>query len=88
VSNFCNDIIYDRISNINDVNLELLYVDEVIKAILNFKPKEKFKTQNVNLPELYKRIKNLHQLYIEKDKIVLNDDLDIQLFTTLKSYIK
>lgn len=88
VSNFCNDIIDNRKSNINNVNLELLFIDEVIKAILNFKSKDKFKTQKVYLPELYNKIKVIHQQYVQNDIVVLKDKLDIQLFTTLKSYIK
>ena len=88
VSNFCNDIIENKKSIINNVDLELLYIDSVIDAILNFESKKIFKTQIVNLHELHNRIKSLYQQHQQNTKITLNDNLDRQLFITLKSYIK
>lgn len=87
VSNFCNDIISNKKSRINNVDIDFIYIDQVIKAILNFKSENNFKTIKINLTDLHRRIENLHKQYIFKSKIVLQDTLDVKLFNTLKSYI-
>ncbi|WP_181374600.1 NAD-dependent epimerase/dehydratase family protein [Polaribacter aquimarinus] len=87
VANFCSDIIYGKKSFINDVDLNLLYVDFAVEAILNFKSKEEFTTHKVNLLDLHKKLKNYYNLYKDEKPIVLNSKFDFQLFTTLKSYL-
>lgn len=87
VANFCSDIINDKQSKINNVDLGLLYVDEAVKAILQFKSKSTFSTESINLVQLHQRIKNLYDSFSKNNTLVLNDSLDIKLFNTLKSYI-
>lgn len=87
VANFCKDIITNNKSYINNVDLDLLYIDSAVEAILNFKSKDKFLTQKVNLLNLHAKLKNYYIMYKEGKNIVLNSKLDFQLFTTLKSYL-
>ena len=87
VATFCNDVILNKKSIINNVDLELIYVDQAINSILNFKEKKDFSKCRVNLLDLHKRIQNLYEQYCQNESIILKDTLDVQLFTTLKSHI-
>lgn len=87
VSNFCNDIITGKESTINNVDLELIYIDEVIKAILKFKNVENFQTNKINLKELHRKINLIYNMYKSGDEIILKSTFEMQLFITLKSYI-
>jgi UDP-2-acetamido-2,6-beta-L-arabino-hexul-4-ose reductase len=87
VANFCNNIVLNKESFINDVNFEMIYIDQAIKSILEFKSKEKFETQKINLFDLYIKIQSLYDSYKKDRRVELKSNLDIQLFYTLKSYI-
>jgi UDP-2-acetamido-2,6-beta-L-arabino-hexul-4-ose reductase len=88
VANFCKDIIDGKKSFINDVDINLLYVQDAAKFILNFENQNSIKTKSIFLPELYKILENLYNnLNKESGQILINNKFEAQLLTTLMSYI-
>lgn len=87
VANFCKDIISEKESYINNVEINLMYVQEAIRAILNFKSRQCFETNKIYLPELHRILKRLHLVYT-KDPLSLdiNSKFEAQLLSTLISY--
>lgn len=88
VANFCSDIIQNKKSHINNVDLEIIYVKKAVNAILNFQSINVFETQKINLKELYNKINHIYKMHTIKNSITLEDTLDAELFITLKSYLK
>ncbi len=87
VANFCNDIILEKESIVNNVNIKLLYVQEAVSAILKFKSRASFSTTTVYLPELYDTIQKLHTAFrTDPFTIQLKSQFEYQLLSTLSSY--
>lgn len=87
VANFCQDIISEKESYINDVEISLLYVQEAIRSILQFESRQDFGTTKVFLPDLHSTLKKLHSAYHSNPfHLEINSKFESQLLTTLTSY--
>lgn len=87
VATFCKNIVDNETSYVNDVSINLLYVDEAIKAILNLKSVSEFELVSIALPDLYEMIQEMHNNYIENNiKVNINSTFKAHLFITLTSY--
>ncbi len=87
VANFCADIISEKESYVNNVEINLMYVQEAIHAILRFESREAFETTKVYLPELHGTLKKLHLAYnTHPFHLDLNSKFESQLLSTLTSY--
>jgi UDP-2-acetamido-2,6-beta-L-arabino-hexul-4-ose reductase len=87
VANFCQDIISEKESFINDVEIKLMHVQEAINAILKFSSKSEFETSTVFLPHLHQTIKKLHVAYhTDPFHMDIKSKFESQLLSTLTSY--
>ncbi|WP_299017186.1 NAD-dependent epimerase/dehydratase family protein [uncultured Polaribacter sp.] len=87
VANFCNDIILEKKSIINNVDFELIYINKAINAILQFRNNVNFNTQKIHLLKLHEKIYNLYHQYISNKSLIIKSSFDFELLTTLKSYM-
>lgn len=86
VANFCKNIVDKKKSIVNNVALELLYVQDAIDQILTFEGCDTFETTKIYLPDLYELLEKMHKDIKLNKKIILNSTFEAQLFTTLMSY--
>lgn len=87
IANFCQDIISNKESFVNEVEINLLFIQQAINSILKFETCENFQTNKVYLPDVYAKLKSMYKSYLANTRIELNNKFEVQLFNTLISYI-
>lgn len=95
VATFCHKVIYQKpLSISNDRNIELLYVNDLIKQIhfhLSsnvFGILNSFQTTSVKISDVKTKLINFKNLYQDSGVFPnLSDDFDLNLFNTFRSYI-
>lgn len=85
VATFCQNIVSGKESTINNAEVELVYIQEVVLKILNFKNDVSFERTKIPIDKLHDKIEFL-QRGIKTNRIELNSKFELQLLTTLMSY--
>lgn len=95
VATFCNNIIHQTPTNLNnDRTIGLLYVDDLIKQIYYHLNSctggivNSFMTKSIKISEVLGKLENFKNLYLNESIIPnLNSSFDLDLFNTFRSYI-
>ena len=98
ISTFCNDLINKKRPNIiKDNEVELIYIDDLVKKIIYFS-ESKINERNleekieydlkIKVSEVLKKLKLFHKTYLKNNIIPdLSKTFDLNLFNTFRSYI-
>jgi UDP-2-acetamido-2,6-beta-L-arabino-hexul-4-ose reductase len=94
VSTFCHQLVHNEIPKIdNDVKLNLIYIDDLVKIIINLLDVESIENLNVDYTDSYKVSQLLDILNVYKSKYFengqipkFNNQFEINLFNTFRSY--
>lgn len=88
VATFCYNIINEIPSNISDAELNLCYVHEAAKVISSLSETDEFLTKKIKIKNLYNLIYSYHKLYSVGVIPKFNNEFEINLFNTYRSFFK